>query len=250
MLLGIPARLKNGFLPMPLRIAPSSLALVPLQRLIEVVFNDNEWRHPPPSSTFFEGALYGYFQTLCKFLRQCFKVHITVVYDAFRVAGGLALGEDCLCHALFGAMVEAYVMGFMTPSTTLVRSVVHNQLDYLFELKSANLLHASLTLGIQCSTRVGARDALLGLAKSRMQDVVWEDCLTEMRRIVDADASDEWFERQRLRIASELDVEEVKHGVRQALSMLENLRGVPLVAMPLQEVVDVHGISVELRRKY
>lgn len=30
MLLGIPARFKNGFLPMSLRIAPSSLALIPL----------------------------------------------------------------------------------------------------------------------------------------------------------------------------------------------------------------------------
>lgn len=113
------------------------------------------------------------------------KLHSTVVYDAFCGADGLALGDNCLCHALFGAMVEGFVLGIVAPSTMLVRSVVHNQLDSLFESNSANLLNACLTLGIQCSTRVGARDALLGLAKSRVQeDVVWEDCLAGMRHML------------------------------------------------------------------
>lgn len=38
-----------------------------------------------------------------------------------------------------------------------------------------------------------------------------------------------------------------KHGVRQALSMLESLRG---IHVPVQEVAEVHGISVEVKKVF
>lgn len=199
-LLGLPSRAKNGFLPLDKRVTPRPSAA--LQLLVSSVFQTAEWRSATAPAQ--ASPVYRYFEVLCRFLRNSFKTHIGAVYEAFRGADTLRLARGCMADPTFFPVVEAYVQSGVDVDY------------YAHEPENLPMVTICLALGSWPGDRV-----LVRLRQMKMGDdseEVWAGCLELMRG-----CREEWLEERGARVKGLVDSEVLKARLGWAIEVLEGV---------------------------
>ncbi|SJL11089.1 uncharacterized protein ARMOST_14492 [Armillaria ostoyae] len=209
MMLGMPSRLRTGFLNFPLDIR-HSLSLITMRKLIQVAFEDESWSLQGLSVDN-NGNLNPthqlYFFNLSQILRHCFRNRISVAYDAFEQIDCIKLSSNCQLHPEFVRILEAYIPGLASSS-----------LDYA---------HRPDILPIICTTLAcnnvgkakGPNKALSELIKKRPGDPSWDICRKRLLELAQGESdSTDWFKRQKVDGAS---LSEVRTKICDAVGILE-----------------------------